>query len=161
MMTTVYDFHLRSLSGAPLDLADYKGRPILIVNTASRCGFTHQYAGLQTLSKTYKGRGLVVLGVPSNDFGGQEPGSPAEIAFFCQDLFAVDFQMTEKMRVRGAAAAPLFQWLGREAGLLGRPRWNFYKYLIGSDGRLKQWFFCFTPPGAAHLRREIDQALER
>jgi glutathione peroxidase len=160
-MTTVYDFHLRSLGGAPLDLAAYKGRPILIVNTASRCGFTPQYAGLQTLWETYKARGLVVLGVPSNDFGGQEPGSSNEIASFCQDVFDVDFPMTEKMRVRGQAAAPLFQWLGREAGVLGRPRWNFYKYLVGPDGQLKNWFFCFTPPGAAHVCRAIERTLAR
>ncbi|MGE3474228.1 MAG: glutathione peroxidase [Rhodospirillaceae bacterium] len=158
-MTTVYDFRLTSLRGEVMDLASFTGRPMLIVNTASKCGFTPQYAGLQTLWDTYRQRGLVVLGVPSNDFGRQEPGTAAEIAAFCEGNFRITFPLSEKRHVRGRAADPLFTWLGREAGLLGRPWWNFTKYLIGRDGKLADWFFCFTPPDTERVRRAIEKAV--
>jgi glutathione peroxidase len=102
----------------------------------------------------------VVLGVPSNDFGNQEPGSAEDIATFCDLTFRVGFPLTEKVHVRGREADPLFKWLTREAGLLGRPWWNFTKYVIGRDGRLANWFFCFTPPDAAHVRRAIERAVK-
>jgi len=154
-MTTAFDFRLRKLDGTPLDLARFAGRPLLIVNTASKCGFTPHYAGLQALWREFEDAGLVVIGVPSNDFGAQEPGSPAEIAAFCRDSYGITFPVAEKTHVRGAAADPLFQWLAREGGFLARPRWNFYKYLIGRDGRLAAWFTSLTPPGAARVRRAI------
>jgi glutathione peroxidase len=159
-MTTAYDFRLRSLKGEPLDLATFRGRPMLIVNTASACAYTPQYAGLQALWDEHKDKGLVVLGVPSNDFGNQEPGSSEEIAAFCDLTFRIGFPLTEKVHVRGRAADPLFKWLTREAGLLGRPWWNFTKYLIGRDGRLAKWFFCFTPPEAPHVRQAIERAVK-
>ena len=150
---------MNSLSGAPLPLRAYAGRPLLVVNTASRCGFTPQYAGLQALWAEHRGRGLTVLGVPSNDFGGQEPGTAEEIGQFCAVNYGVDFPMAAKVPVRGAGAHPLFHWLGQQGGLLARPRWNFYKYLVGADGRLAAWFGSTTPPGSRRLRAAIDRAL--
>jgi glutathione peroxidase len=158
-MTAAYDFRLTSLQGAPLDLAAFKGRPMLIVNTASECVYTPQYAGLQSLWDSYKDRGLVVLGVPSNDFGEQEPGTSQEIAAFCDLNFKVTFPLSEKRHVRGRAADPLFKWLAREAGIGGWPWWNFTKYLIGRDGMLVDWFFCFTEPSAARVKRAVERVV--
>lgn len=157
--TTAFDFTLNSLSGAPMPLRAYAGRPLLVVNTASRCGFTPQYAGLQALWTEHRPRGLMVLGVPSNDFGGQEPGTAEEIGQFCAVNYGVDFPMAAKVPVRGASAHPLFRWLGDQGGLLARPRWNFYKYLVGADGRLATWFGSTTPPGSRRLRAAINCAL--
>ena len=123
-------FSFTSIDGQPLSLADYRGKAVLVVNTASRCGFTHQYAGLQTLWETYRDRGLVVLGVPSNDFGAQEPGSETEIKEFCIVNFNIDFPMTEKQVVSGANAHPFYQWSGEQLGVLSKPKWNFYKILL-------------------------------
>lgn len=159
MTQTAFDFTLTSLAGAPMPLRGYAGRPLLIVNTASRCGFTPQYAGLQALHMEYHGRGLTVVGVPSNDFGGQEPGTRQEIAGFCTRNYGVDFPMADKAVVKGPAAHPLFRWLGDQGGMLSRPRWNFYKYLVGADGRLAAWFASTTPPGAGRLRRAVEGAL--
>jgi glutathione peroxidase len=160
-MTTAFDFRLTALSGAPLDLGAYRGRPMLIVNTASQCGFTPQYDGLQALWRQYESSGLVVLGVPSNDFGGQEPGSAAEIDSFCRVRYGVSFPLAAKSTVKGPGADPLFRWLAREGGFLSRPRWNFYKYVIGRDGRLAAWFSSLTPPSSGRLRRAIDAVLSR
>lgn len=161
-MITAYDFHLSSLNGgAAIDLGAYRGRPLLIVNTASACGFTPQYTALQALWDEYKAAGLVVLGVPSNDFGAQEPGSAEEITSFCETKFRVAFPLADKRHVKGPEANPLFKWLADEAGLLGRPWWNFTKYLIGRDGRLVDWFFCATPPDARRVRRAVEKALAR
>ncbi|MGE4062639.1 MAG: glutathione peroxidase [Rhodospirillaceae bacterium] len=156
---TVYSFQLTALNGAPLDLSSFRGRPMLIVNTASKCGFTPQYAGLEALWKEWQGEGLVVLGVPSNDFGAQEPGSAIEIETFCRDRYGVTFPMAAKVAVRGPNAAPLFKWLARGAGLPGRPWWNFTKYLVARDGRLADWFFCATPPDAGRVRRAIERVV--
>ena len=134
MSQTAFDFTLTSLSGQPMPLQAYAGRPLLIVNTASRCGFTPQYAGLQALWAAHRAQGLTVLGVPSNDFGHQEPGTSEEIAGFCTLTYGVDFPMAAKVPVSGAAAHPLFRWLGDKGGVLSRPRWNFYKY-PGRPGR--------------------------
>lgn len=159
-MTTAYDFHVSALKGGdPIDLGAYRGRPLLIVNTASACGFTPQYKALQALWDEYKAAGLVVMGVPSNDFGAQEPGSAAEISSFCDVNFQVTFPLAGKRHVKGPDADPLFKWLADEAGLLGRPWWNFTKYLIGRDGRLADWFFCATPPDASRVKRAIVHAL--
>ena len=117
-----------------------------MVNTASRCGFTKQYADLQDLWERFQECGLVVLGVPSNDFGSQEPGSEREIKTFCEVNFNVDFPMTSKVQVKGDDAHPFYRWAGGEVGALGKPRWNFHKYLIGPDGRLVEWFSTPTKP---------------
>jgi len=155
-----FDFTLQSQAGPPLPLAAYAGRPLLIANTASRCGFTPQYAGLQRVWEAYRDRGLTVLGVPSNDFGAQEPGTDADIGAFCQRNYGVGFPMAAKVPVTGREAHPLFRFLAAEGGVLARPRWNFYKYLVGRDGRLAAWFTSVTKPDAARVRAAIERALQ-
>jgi glutathione peroxidase len=150
--------HFSSITGTPLPTADYTGRVVLLVNTASRCGFTKQYAGLEALWRRYKDRGLVVLGVPSNDFGGQEPEGEAEIARFCKTGFDVSFPMTAKQIVSGASAHPLYRFAAAETGVLGTPNWNFHKILIGKDGRIVDWFSAVGGVGAK-LDRAIEAAL--
>ena len=157
---TAYDFELSALDGKPMPLRQFAGHPLVIVNTASECGFTPQYEGLQTLWREFKDSGLIVLAVPSNDFGAQEPGDAGEIAAFCTAKFAVDFPVAAKRPVRGPAADPLFQWLAAEGGFFARPRWNFYKYLIGRDGRLADWFASATKPNAAKFRRAVQRIVE-
>ncbi|RYY84475.1 MAG: glutathione peroxidase, partial [Comamonadaceae bacterium] len=138
-MTTAYDFEARRIDGQTVPLKQYEGKVLLIVNTASACGFTPQFAGLQELHQAYGDKGLVVLGFPSNQFGAQDPGSNAEIASFCQLNYGVDFPMMAKIDVNGSDADPLYQWLTKEApGLLGSKaiKWNFTKFLVGKDGRV-------------------------
>lgn len=156
---TAYAFSFRSIDGAPLPLSEFRGKAVLVVNTASQCGFTPQYAGLQTLWQQYRGRGLVVLGVPSNDFGGQEPGDETTIKEFCTVNFDIDFPLTEKVHVRGTDAHLFYRWAAKQVGPLGVPRWNFHKYLLGPDGRLLDWFSTITPPDAERLRRAVEAAL--
>jgi glutathione peroxidase len=161
-MPTVYDFEARALSGAPYPLAAHRGQVLLIVNTASQCGFTPQYAGLQQLHETYGARGLVVLGFPCNQFGGQEPGSAATIGQFCQVNYGVGFPMTEKVDLNGRNAHPLFAWLTRTApGLLGTTaiKWNFTKFLVGRDGTTVERFAPKDAP--AKLAPRIEAALSR
>ena len=131
-----YRFEFGALDGGTLPLAAWRGRPVLVVNTASFCGYTPQYRDLEALWRRYRERGLVVLGVPSNDFGQQEPGSATEIKQFCETNYQVDFPLTEKYRVVGAGAHPFYRWAAEQLGEAGAPRWNFHKYLIGPDGRL-------------------------
>ena len=129
-------FEFVSLDGGKLPLAGWRGHPVLVVNTASFCGYTPQYRDLEALWRRYRERGLVVLGVPSNDFGQQEPGSAAEIRQFCETNYQVGFPLTEKYRVIGGNAHPFYRWVVEQLGEAGAPRWNFHKYLIGPDGSL-------------------------
>lgn len=152
----VYDFRLPALDGGTIDLADYRGKPLLIANTASKCGFTGQYAGLQRLWNQFAPRGLTVLGVPCNDFGGQEPGSETEIGAFCQKNYGVTFPMAAKLHVVGKQAHPLFRFLGDQGGALARPRWNFYKYLVAPDGTLATWFSSLTKPDSSRVIAAIQ-----
>ena len=141
MTQTVYDFQAVSIDGRPVALSAHRGQVLLIVNTASACGFTPQFAGLETLWKTYRERGLVVVGFPSNQFGRQDPGSNEEIASFCQANYGVSFPMMAKVDVNGADAHPLWQWLEAEApGILGSKaiKWNFTKFLVGRDGQVRK-----------------------
>ena len=158
-MKSAFDFHLTALNGQPLPLSVFAGRPLIVVNTASKCGFTPQYKSLQKLWEDMKDEGLVVLGVPSNDFGNQEPGDAATIGAFCEKNYGVTFPLAAKVHVRGAAADPLFQWLSENGGYFARPRWNFYKYLIGKDGKLKDWFGSITSPEAGRFRRAVRDML--
>ncbi|MGE0098237.1 MAG: glutathione peroxidase [Hydrogenophaga sp.] len=138
-MSSIYDFEALSIDGKPVSLAQFRGKALLIVNTASACGFTPQFGGLEKLHQTYGSRGLVVLGFPSNQFGSQDPGSNDEISSFCQLNYGVSFPMMSKIDVNGEQAHPLYQWLTAEApGLLGSKaiKWNFTKFLIGKDGRV-------------------------
>ncbi len=150
---------LPALDGGTLPSALFQGRAVLVVNTASQCGYTGQYAGLQKLWAAYRDRGLVVLGVPSNDFGGQEPGSNAQVASFCELNYGVDFPLLEKQAVVGPDAHPFYRWAAGETGPTGVPRWNFHKILIGRDGRLAATFPSAVTPDAPALASAIDQAL--
>ncbi len=158
---TAHDFSFTSIEGEPLPMASFAGKAVLLVNTASRCGFTHQYGDLQSVWESYRDRGLVVLGVPSNDFGSQEPGTEAEIKHFCEVNFDVDFPLTEKEAVKGEAAHPFYRWAAQELGLGSKPRWNFHKYLIAPDGRLAGWFGTSTPPTAAEVVQAIEAVLPK
>ncbi len=138
-MSSIYDFDAQTIDGRSVPLRQYEGKPLLIVNTASACGFTPQFGGLEKLHQTYGARGLVVLGFPCNQFGSQDPGSNDEIASFCQLNYGVSFPMMAKIDVNGADADPLYKWLTAEApGLLGSKaiKWNFTKFLVGKDGRV-------------------------
>jgi glutathione peroxidase len=158
-MTTLSDFTVRTIEGAPQALSAYDGQVVLIVNTASQCGFTPQYAGLEQLHETYGPEGFAVLGFPCNQFGGQEPGTEDEIATFCETSFGVTFPMYAKVDVNGSDADPLFAWLRAEqGGLLGdRIKWNFTKFLIGRDGRVIARYAPQTAP--ADLTGDIEAAL--
>ena len=159
-MSTVYDFEALQINGKSVALSQFKGKAMLIVNTASACGFTPQFAGLEELHKAYGKKGLVVLGFPCNQFGAQDSGSNGEIAEFCQLNYGVSFPMMAKIDVNGAKAHPLYQWLAAEApGLLGSKsiKWNFTKFLVGKDGSvLKRYAPTDTP---ASLAEDIEAAL--
>jgi len=155
-----YDFSAKTLQGEELPLGDYRGKVVLAVNTASECGFTPQYAGLEALHRKYRDRGLAVLGFPCNQFGKQEPGDAAAIGAFCERNYGVSFRMFDKIEVNGAGAHPLYQWLVREApGLLGTEaiKWNFTKFLIGRDGRVVKRYAPKTVPEA--LEPDIEKQL--
>lgn len=153
------DFEKRRLAGDKLvRLCDaYRGQVLLVVNTASKCAFTGQYEGLEAVYREYKGRGFAVLGFPSNDFGNQEPGSEKQIRDFCRLTYSVEFPMFEKTHVKKGKADPLFQSLAEEAGAY--PKWNFYKYLIGRDGRVVDYFSSMTSPQSAKLVAAIEKLL--
>ena len=158
--TTVYDFKAVSIEGQPADLSTQRGKVLLIVNTASRCGFTPQFAGLEKLWQAYRDRGLVVVGFPSNEFGAQDPGSNSEIASFCSLNYGVSFPMMAKIKVNGADAHPLWRWLRKQApGLLGSEaiKWNFTKFLIGRDGRVIRRYAPSDAPES--IATDIEAAL--
>ncbi|GAB3764558.1 glutathione peroxidase [Ramlibacter monticola] len=159
-MASVYDFEAQQIGGSAVPLAQFRGKPLLIVNTASACGFTPQFAGLEELHKAYGPRGLVVLGFPCNQFGSQDPGSNEEIVQFCQANYGVSFPMMQKVEVNGEHAHPLYRWLTAEApGLLGSKgiKWNFTKFLVGKDGRVLRRYAPMDAP--AKLAKDIEAAL--
>lgn len=158
-MANLYDFAFRRIDGGELPLTEFKDKAVLVVNVASQCGLTPQYAGLEELWKEKRDAGLIVLGVPCNDFGSQEPGSEGEIKTFCETRFAVDFPMTAKEHVLGAEAHPLYKWVAGELGEGAAPKWNFHKYLFGRDGSLAGTFGSRTEPNAPELVQAIDEAL--
>lgn len=160
MNGTAHDFSFTAIAGGPLPLSDFKGKVLLVVNVASECGLTPQYEKLEKLWKAKHGQGFVVLGVPCNDFGGQEPGSEDEIASFCRTRYAVDFPMTAKEHVIGHDAHPLYKWVAAELGEGATPKWNFHKYLFGRDGAIAGTFGSRTEPTAAEIVQAIDEALE-
>ena len=159
-MTSLYDFRVRSIDGDEVDLARYTGQVVLVVNTASQCGFTPQFAGLQELHARYTDQGLVILGFPCNQFGRQDPGHNSDIAAFCQKNYGVEFPMMAKVEVNGDAAAPLFVWLkGQAPGILGLQaiKWNFTKFLVGRDGQVIARYAPQDTP--ASLSADIEKAL--
>ena len=157
---SLFDFEALSIQGKPAQFASQRGKVLLVVNTASECGFTPQFKGLEALWQTYRDRGLVIVGFPSNEFGGQDPGENGEIASFCQINYGVSFPMMGKVKVNGAEAHPLWKWLTHEApGLLGTEavKWNFTKFLIGRDGRVLKRYAPNTEPAA--IAADIEKAL--
>jgi glutathione peroxidase len=157
---TVYDFEAQTIAGEPVRLADHRGQVMLIVNTASACGFTPQFGGLEKLWQHFRDRGLVIIGFPSNEFGGQDPGSNDEIATFCQKNYGVSFPMMAKVKVNGSDAHPLWQWLKTaKPGLLGTEgiKWNFTKFLVGRDGQVIARYAPTDTPDS--ISRDIEKAL--
>ena len=157
---TVYDFEARQINGQDALLSQFRGKVMLIVNTASECGFTPQFGGLEELHKSYAGKGLAVLGFPCNQFGSQDPGSDEEISEFCQLNYGVSFPMMSKIDVNGPTAHPLYKWLSSEApGLLGSKaiKWNFTKFLVGKDGQVIKRYAPLDKP--ADLAKDIEAAL--
>ncbi|AUG53003.1 glutathione peroxidase [Thalassospira marina] len=158
-MTSAYDFDFQSIEGEALPLQSYAGKAVLIVNTASFCGFTPQYEGLESLWQKRRDEGLIVLGVPSGDFGGQEFKDNQEIADFCTTSFNIDFPLTTRQSVRGDDAHPFYKWARDELGPEQAPKWNFHKYLVGRDGRLIASFPSSVTPADDKLQKAITQAL--
>jgi glutathione peroxidase len=159
-MNSIYDFEALAIDGQPVALSAYKGQVMLIVNTASACGFTPQFAGLEQLHQSYGAQGLAVLGFPCNQFGSQDAGSNEEIGAFCQRNYGVSFTMMEKVKVNGDGAHPLYQWLTAEApGILGSKaiKWNFTKFLVGKDGRVIQRYAPQDAP--SKIAKDIEAAL--
>ncbi len=158
-MTTAHDFSFTAIDGKPLPLKQFRGHPVLIVNVASKCGLTPQYEGLVQLYHDNRDKGLVVLGVPSNQFMGQEPGTNEEIQTFCSTTFGVDFPLTAKTDVKGETAHPFYQWMKAELGDPAEPVWNFHKLLIGKDGKALKAFAPTVVPEAPEIKAAIDGAL--
>lgn len=156
---SLFDFTLTGLDGKPMPLSKFKGHAVLLVNTASECGLTGQYDGLEKLWQQNKDHGLVVIGVPSNDFGAQEPGSSTEIASFCKRNYGVTFPLADKSVVSGSGAIPVYQWAGAQAGFLGKPRWNFHKYLFDKTGKFVGWYSSATEPGDTKLTNAVSTLL--
>lgn len=156
---SAHQFSFTAIDGSPLPLKDLAGKAVLVVNVASYCGFTPQYTDMQELHETYGPRGLVVLGVPSNDFGAQEPRAEAEIARFCDSMYGVTFPLTAKQKVIGPDAHALYRWIGEQAGEGAAPKWNFHKYLIGKDGGLLGAWPSRVRPRSDEITQAIEAAL--
>jgi glutathione peroxidase len=158
---TAYDFSFQPLMGeTPIPLLQWKGKVILVVNTASKCGFTPQYEGLEALYLKYKDQGLVIIGVPSNDFGGQEPGTNGQIAEFCKLNYGVTFPMASKQVVVGSKAHPFYLWAKATLGANTVPGWNFHKYLVDRQGKLVKAFDSGTAPNSSKLTQALEAALK-
>ena len=155
------DFTMNSIDGRPVNLSKYQGKVVLMVNVASQCGYTPQYEGLQELHKKYAGKGLSILGFPSNDFGEQEPGSNADISEFCQKNYGVQFDMFSKIVVKGPGQAPLYRYLTGQTKFTGDVAWNFEKFLIGRNGEVIARFVSDVEPLSARMMRAIEDALNR
>jgi len=153
-----HDFNIESISGETINLSDYKSKVVLLVNTASKCGFTPQYSGLQKIYEKYKDDGLVVFGVPTNDFN-QELSKDSDVKEFCEIRFGVEFPMSSIQPIRGENAHPIYKWIKSNVSVIGQPRWNFHKYLIGKDGKIINWFSSMTSPTSEGLVNQIETAL--
>jgi glutathione peroxidase len=154
-----FDLSVENINGNVIDLSDYKNKAILLVNVASKCGFTKQYDGLQTLWETYRNKGLIVLGIPSNQFGGQEPGSNKEIKNFCEINFNVSFPLTAKVDVKGEKAHEIYKWAKKNYGNSTVPKWNFHKILINKEGKVQDTFSSLTKPTSNKIINEIEKIL--
>ena len=156
---TFFDLNVNSISGDELNLSKLKGKTILLVNVASNCGFTKQYDDLQNLHESYKNKGLVVIGMPSNQFGGQDPGSETEIKKFCETNFNITFQMTSKYDVKGDNAHPIYSWAKETFGKSTVPKWNFHKILINKEGKVEDTFASFTNPMSKKIINKLEEIL--
>ena len=154
-----YDFQFKDLDGNPLSLSEYKGKIIIAVNVASQCGFTKQYEDMQNVWEKYQSKGIVMLGIPSNDFGDQEPGSSKDIKNFCEAKFGITFPMTEKISVKGEKAHPFYKWAKENYGKSAIPKWNFHKIVIGKDGKIFDTFASITNPSSKRFIKAIEKAL--
>jgi len=161
MSDTAHSFAFNTIDGGALPLSAWEGKPVLVVNTASYCGYTPQYRDLEALWQKYRDQGLIVLGVPSNDFGAQEPGTEVEIKNFCETRYAIDFPLTQKCKVIGGSAHPFYRWIAQTLGEGAAPRWNFHKYLIGPDGDLVGAWPSSVRPGDAAITQEIEKLLPK
>jgi len=154
-----FDLNIKSLDGNLIELSEYKNKAVLVVNVASNCGFTKQYAELQKLWEIYKDRGLIVLGIPSNQFGSQEPGSNEDIKKFCEVNFNINFPMTDKVDVKGENAHPIYVWAKDNFGRSAVPKWNFHKILINTEGKIQNTYSSLTKPSSKKIKEEIDKIL--
>ena len=157
---SAYDFSFTDLDGSILKLSEYKNKVIVVVNVASQCGFTKQYTDMQSIWEKYQDKGIVVLGVPSNDFGKQEPGSNQEIKNFCEAKFGISFPMTEKVSVKGSNAHPFYVWAKENYGNAAVPKWNFHKIIIGKNGKIIDTFASFTKPTSKKFLKIIDREIK-
>ena len=155
----IYDFEIESITGEKINFSKYKHKVILLVNVASQCGFTKQYTDLQKLWETYKDKGLIVVGLPSNQFGEQEPGTNAEIQNFCKVNFNINFPMTTKINVKGENIEPIYKWASENYGKKAIPKWNFYKILINKNGKIEQTYSSMTNPMSKKLTKDIEEIL--
>ena len=154
-----YDFNFNDLDGTPLNLAVYKGKVIIVVNVASQCGFTKQYEDMQKVWEKYQVKGVIMLGIPSNDFGSQEPGSNEEIKDFCEAKFGINFPMAEKVSVKGENAHPFYLWAKKNHGKSAIPKWNFHKIIIGKNGKVVDTFASITNPSSKKFIIALEEAL--
>ena len=154
-----YDFKFNDLDGSALNLSEYKGKVVVVVNVASQCGFTNQYEDMQNVWEQYQAKGIVMLGVPSNDFGKQEPGSNEDIKNFCEAKFGISFPMTEKVSVKGADAHPFYIWAEKNHGKSAVPKWNFHKIIINKEGKIEKTFSSMTNPSSKKFIEVIENLL--
>ena len=154
-----YDFKFNDLDGTELNLSEYKGKVIVIVNVASQCGFTKQYEDMQSIWEEYQKKGLVMIGVPSNDFGSQEPGNNKEIKTFCETKFGISFPMTEKVSVKGDKAHPFYVWAHKNYGKAAVPKWNFHKIIVNREGKIAETFSSITNPSSKKFRKVIENLI--
>ena len=158
-MVDIYNIDVKDSANIDISLSDFAGKTLLIVNVASKCGLTPQYEGLQSVWEEYKDQGLVVIGIPSNNFGSQEPGQEGEVKEFCETTFGINFPMTSKEDVKGDTAHPFYKWLKSEYGK--SPKWNFHKYLITPDGALANSFLSLTKPQSNKVKKAIENVLPK
>ena len=154
-----YDFQFKDLDGSALNLSEYKGKVIIVVNVASQCGFTKQYEDMQNIWEKYQSKGIIMLGIPSNDFGKQEPGTSEEIKNFCEAKFGITFPMTEKVSVKGPESHPFYIWARENHGKSAIPKWNFHKIIINKNGKIDDTFASITNPSSTKFIKAIESAL--
>ena len=156
----VYDFNFKDLDGSTISLSEYKNKVIVIVNVASQCGFTSQYEDMQKVWDSYQDKGLIMIGVPSNDFGNQEPGTSSEIKNFCEAKFGITFPMTEKTAVKGENAHPFYKWARDNYGKKAIPKWNFHKIIVGKNGKIDSTFASITNPTSRKFIKALEKAID-